>query len=330
MNSDVTPDPVTPASVPRWTVHPAVAANDEELRQLFQSVFGHAMSPALWNWKYRHAALRGTLLRRGEKAVAFFGGMPRRFVHRGKVHEAVQNGDVMVAPDERGVFSRHGALYQVAADYFGSHVGPGQRYEFAFGFPSQRHFRLGAKLGLYVEVGRMMELRWTPQPKRRHVWWHCEPLAQARGGDLDALWRRMQHEWPDLYLPLRDAERWRYRYLQHPGQPYELLIVRRRWTGAALAAMALREHPSHCEWLDYVGPRSGIALAAQAVREWAGAKGKPLTALVSDTVVALFAAQADSVHPSQIQIPVNAPQGQQIAPPWAGRFWFMGGDSDFL
>ena len=50
----------------------------------------------------------------------------------------------------------------------------------------------------------------------------------------------------------------------------------------------------------------------------------------SDSVAALFSAQAETVHPSQIQIPVNAPPGQTTAPPWAGRFWFMGGDTDFL
>lgn len=330
MNSAPIPDPATPASVPRWTVHMADAANDEELRDLFQSVFGHAMPNAQWDWKYQHSALRGTLLRRGARAVAFFGGMPRRFIHQGREHEAVQNGDVMVVPDERGVFSRYGALYQAAAHFFGHHVGPGHEYEFAFGFPSERHFRLGAKLGLYVEAGRMVELRWTPLPKRRHFWRYCEQLAETRWSDLGALWRRMQQEWPDLYLPVRDAARWRYRYLHHPDRPYELLALRRRWTGRPLAAMALREHPSHCEWLDYVGSRAGIALAAEAVREWAGTKGKPVTALVSDSVVALFSAQAESVHPSQIQIPVNALQGQQTSPPWAGRFWFMGGDTDFL
>lgn len=330
MNSAATPEPLTAAAASRWTVHNARADDDEELRVLFHTVFGHAMPDAQWDWKYQHSALRGTLLRRGARAVAFFGGMPRRFVHQGQAHEAVQNGDVMVLPDERGVFSRQGALYQAAAHFFGHHVGPGRSYAFAFGFPSERHFRLGAKLGLYVEAGRMMELRWASLPKQRHFGWHCEPLAQHRWSDLDTLWRRMQQEWPDLYLPVRDAERWRYRYLQHPGRPYELLVLRRRWTGHPLAAMALREHPTHCEWLDYVGPHAGIALAAEAVREWAGAKGKPVTALVSDSVAALFSAQAETVHPSQIQIPVNAPPGQTTAPPWAGRFWFMGGDTDFL
>ena len=67
-----------------------------------------------------------------------------------------------------------------------------------------------------------------------------------------------------------------------------------------------------------------------AVREWAGTKGRPVTALVSDRGAAVFSAQAETVHPSQIQIPVNAPPGQTTAPPWAGRFWFMGGDTDFL
>ena len=318
------------ATLPRWTVHSALPESDEELRALFQAVFGHAMSCAQWEWKYQGVALRGTLLRRQGRAVAFFGGMPRRFVHAGQVLEAVQNGDVMVLPDERGVFSRHGAMYH-AVDHFVRHyVGPGCAYAFAYGFPSERAFKLGFKLGLYAEAGRMMELRWAPLPAQRHFGWACTPLQAPRLADLDVLWRRMQRDWPHLYLPVRDAARWHYRYLQHPTQSYVLLVLRQFLTGRPLAAMALREHPTHCEWLDYVGPQQGIELAVLAVREWVGAKGKPVTALVSDSVAALFSAQAETVHPSQIQIPVNAPPGQTTAPPWAGRFWFMGGDTDFL
>ena len=318
------------ATLPRWTVHSALPESDEELRALFQAVFGHAMSSAQWEWKYQGVALRGTLLRRQGRAVAFFGGMPRRFVHAGQVLEAVQNGDVMVLPDERGVFSRHGAMYH-AVDHFVSHyVGPGRTYAFAYGFPSERAFKLGFKLGLYAEAGRMMELRWSPLPAQRHWGWSCTPLQATRLTDLDVLWRRMQRDWPDLYLPVRDVARWRYRYLQHPTQSYVLLVLRQLFTGRPLAAMALREHATHCEWLDYVGPQRGIERAVLAVREWAGARGKPVTALVHDSVAALFSAQAESVHPSQIQIPVNTSPGQTTVPPWAGKFWFMGGDTDFL
>jgi hypothetical protein len=318
------------ANQQRWTVHPALPENDDELRALFQAVFGHAMSSAQWEWKYQGVALRGTLLRRKGRAGAYFGGMPRRFVHAGHELEAVQNGDVMVLPDERGVFSRHGALYHAADHFFSHNVGPGHAYAFAFGFPSERHFKLGAKLGLYAEAGRMMELRWEPLPAQRHFWWSCTPLQATRLTDLGALWRRMQRDWPDLYLPVRDAARWRYRYLQHPAQSYVLLVLRQCFTGRPLAAMALREHATHCEWLDYVGPRQSIERAVLGVREWAGTLGKPVTALVSDSVSPLFAGQAESVHASKIQIPVNAPPGQTTAPPWAGRFWFMGGDTDFL
>ena len=194
---------------PRWTVHSALPESDGELRALFQAVFGHAMPSAQWEWKYQGVALRGTLLRRQGRAVAFFGGMPRRFVHAGQVLEAVQNGDVMVLPDERGVFSR-----------------PGCAYAFAYGFPSERAFKLGFKLGLYAEAGRMMELRWAPLPAQRHFGWACTPLQAIRLTDLDVLWRRMQRDWPDLYLPVRDAERWRYRYLQHPTQSYVVLVLR--------------------------------------------------------------------------------------------------------
>lgn len=105
---------------------------------------------AQWEWKYQGVALRGNLLRRQGRAVAFCG--MRRFVHAGQGLEAVQNGDVMVLPDERGVFSRQGALYQAAAHFLRPPcVGPGHGYALRSGFPASG-ISSWALLGLYAQA----------------------------------------------------------------------------------------------------------------------------------------------------------------------------------
>lgn len=314
----------------RWTVHPATAENDEELLGLFQQVFGHAMTLSQWRWKYANAPVRGMLLRRGDTAVAFFGGMPRTVKGPIRLWKAVQNGDVMVLPSERGVFSRNGALHHVAAAFFGQLVGPSSSYEFAFGFPNERHFRLGIKLDLYAAAGRMSSLSWTALPPASQQWTKVTLIGDRALDGVDSLWRDMGKAWPEHFIPERSASHWRARFLNHPTQRYDILLVRRRWTGQPLCALVLREHPAHLDWLDYVGPKAGVALAVATARRFAGERGgKAVMALLSEDIAASFSERAASCVPSDIHIPVNARPMIEDRP-YLGRLWLMGGDTDFL
>src|SRR5690606_11505871 len=142
--------------------------------------------------------------------------------------------------------SRRGALHEAAAHYFGTRVGPDRAYAFAFGFPNQRHFDVGVKLGLYAPAGRMVQLHWSPEkPRRRAIWRTWSALDAARAGTLAPAWRAMQRDWHDSCLPVRDAARWLYRYFEHPALRYEVRVLRWRWTGRTIAAVAMREHPTH-------------------------------------------------------------------------------------
>jgi hypothetical protein len=317
----------------RWTVHEAREADDPELLALFEEVFGHKMPPEQWRWKYAGAALRGTLLRRGGAVVAFFGGMPRAVQGPEGIHLAVQNGDVMVKPGERGVFTRHGAFYRVTAAFLDRHIGPGRTYEFGIGFPNERHLSLGVKLGLYVPGERMKTISWSPRAGEGRSWWTREATLDAAGlGAGDTLWQAMKRDWTGWFIPVRDAQRWRFRFVEHPSCKYHLVVIRRRLGGRPLAALALREHPGHVEWLDYVGTRGDVPRAVAAARSFAARCGdKPLTALCSESIAAVFAVDAAAVENSAIVIPLRAPEPGWAQPyPWQGRLWLMGGDTDFL
>jgi hypothetical protein len=312
----------------RWTIEQACEECDLELIALFQEVFGYAIPLAQWRWKYRHAATRGVLLRRAARPVAFFGGMPRAIDGpRGRI-TAVQNGDVMVAPSERAVFTRQGALYQVAAAFFANWLAPQGDYPLDFGFPNERHFRLGARLGLYQEGGRMQALHWTPLPATTLSYWRTEqPMLAQDLSALQPLGAAMSRDWPSHLLPVRDGARWQWRYCEHPAQRYELLDVRRRWGGRSLCALALREHADHVEWLDYAGPRGNVKLAVGAGRRFAARCGnKRLTALVSQSVAADFEPGSTSSEPA---MPIAIAAGSD--PAYAGTpLWLMGGDTDLL
>jgi hypothetical protein len=242
---------------------------------------------------------------------------------------AVQNGDVMVLPSERGVFSRKGALHHVVGEFMSTLVGPGKAYEFAFGFPSERHFKLGTMLDHYADSGRMSELTWTPL-ESSPAWWQEEVAVDAeRLRALAALWHSMRQSWQAHYIPVRDAARWSGRFMSHPSVRYRLLMLRRKWIGTPVCALVLREHPSHVEWLDFAGPAGAADDAVALARRFAARSGnKPLVAMFSESVAPAFGTAAATCRPG-VFTPVNfRPAGEDR--PYVGRLWLMGGDTDFL
>jgi hypothetical protein len=317
------------ATAPRWTLHRASSEHDEEVLVLFEQVFGHAMPLAQWRWKYAEAPMRGLMLRRGGTLVGFYGAMPRKMTAAGALVETVQNGDVMVLPGE-SVLGRSGAMHRLVTAYVGEFVGPGKSYEFAYGFPNERAFRLGAKLGIYTEAAHLWTATWTPAPEPA-PWWLREREMSVRDlGALARLWADMRKDWADFYIPVRDAARWSSRFLSHPTSKYELLLLKRRWTGQAVCALVLRRHADHVEWLDYVGPMSAVPIAVGAARRMAARCGnQPLVASFSQPLTTWFAAGAATCQPSPVHVPVDARSPAEPRP-YVGRLWLMGGDTDFM
>ncbi len=82
------------------------------------------------------------------RAIQLFGSPAR----------AVQIGDVMVHPKQRGILTRKGPFFQAAANFLEHFVGQGKDFPIAFGFPSERAYRLAEHLGLYEKVGELMRV----------------------------------------------------------------------------------------------------------------------------------------------------------------------------
>jgi ABC-type polysaccharide/polyol phosphate transport system ATPase subunit len=318
----------------QWSTRWSTALDLGGLHGLFEQAFSKPIPASRWNWKYQQAQTWGIAVLRDKEFAGFFGGMPRAMVHAGCSVQAVQIGDVMVKPSERGVLTRRGPLFRAAAAYFSNMRTLYPEAQFAYGFPSQRHFGLGIKLGLYAPADAMAQLTWKPLTPARHWLTMTRSIHNVMTGTdmhkLNALWTAMQRDWPNLTLPIRDPARWHYRYACHPVHTYQLLMVSARLSGRPLAAAVLRVHPDHLEWLDFVGGCDGIAAATRAVRMRAAELSLPeVRGWFSTAPAAIFASDARQ-DATEIQVPVdlwgNATDGP-LRPP--APLWLMAGDTDF-
>lgn len=315
---------------PRWRPGWMTAEHDTECLDLFEAAFGYRMDQRLWLWKYRDAPARGVGVWRDGRLVGFYGAMPRPVLFRGQPTSAVQIGDVMVHPHERGVLTRSGPFQIAASTFIDRSVGYHRPHLFGFGFPTSKALQVAQKLGLYEQADQMAEVAWEPG----HTWQarllRCVPLRPSDRRAVDQLWRAMAADFSDSIIGVRDAQYVERRYRAHPTVAYECLLVRRVLTGAAQGVVVLRRQQDEAELVDLIGPRRAFPALIAAARDWAGKKrAARLKAWVTASHASVLAATGASVTPMDLVVPANVWSPGPAVAELRDRWWLMAGDTDF-
>ncbi len=326
-------------SVPALRLARVEAADAPAMRQLFERVFGHAMTAPEWQWKYGHGQGVAVGLYRGSDMLAHYGGLTRPLLLMGQPGLGCQVGDVMVAPAANGGLGRRLPLHDVAATLLEAEIGWGRRHAVGFGFPNDRHMQVAERLGLYAPVDGITQLSWAARAFTTEEWASVERIeaatldaASAPGSALQSLWAEMAAALSASVLGVRDPAWLRYRYGLRPGVRYDLLLWREPGSGRALGAVALRRHADRLELMDLVADPSRFPGLVQLARAEAARQGLPqVQAWVSTSHAALLQDPAQPAHaevldvtvPANVHTPGMAPASLQ------GRWFLMGGDTDF-
>src|SRR5690606_38175831 len=202
------------------------------------------------------------------------GGMLRVVLLFGQIITAVQIGDVMVDSNERGILTRRGPFFLMAATFQENYVGFGKPILTGYGFPNDRAMRVAERLGLYSRVGSMVEIEWRPKPETPHLLTRINEIdaqhAIWQTTVVDDLWQKMAAEFKDAIIGVRDSAYLRYRYLGHPHHDYQLLLVIGRIDRQARGLIVLRHDSNETEIMDLIGPLRAIPLMIAHARRVAG------------------------------------------------------------
>lgn len=318
-----------------YVIRDIAAGDAAEVLRLFEEAFGHQPGGDWFTWKY--GAGRGGALGLWDEAgrlMAHCGGIPRAIIWRGEAIAGVQIGDVMVSPGIRGLVMRKGPFQQICSLFFTRRVGRGRAYRFAWGFPNQRHLRLGVTLGLYWDGGIISQLSWPARRERLSSWWSFAAMA---GGAKDfdrqvgEAWQAMARDLKDYVLGARNPDYLRWRFLSRPDRQYRLFALRRRLTGRTLALVIMRLAEGKAELLDVVGPRSAFPLALRAAANEAACAGADhLTAWASPALAEFARSTGAAAVPSGASLAIIKESDFSDGEIKAARWWWMGGDTDFL
>lgn len=307
-----------------------------EMLRLFAEVFGHAPDEHWFDWKYGAGQGEAVgLWDESGRQVAHYAGLPRTLCWRQERLATVQIIDVMVAPAVRGLLPRKGAFFQVCSSFFDSRVGKDRAYRLAFGFPNQRHLRLGVALDLYRDVRPIHLLRWDVPQKSLPLWWDWSPLPTGNvvaAQRVAEAWKAMSQDMGEYVLGLRNMDYLRWRFLERPDRQYQLFCLRRRLTGRTEAVAVMRFSGDQAELLDVVGPRKAFGVVLQAAADYAAQNGAmALTAWASSAVAEVIGASGTATI-----LETGASLAIALASEFSSddcaraRWWWMGGDTDFL
>lgn len=321
-----------------YSVRDVAAADMAAVLDLHAGVFGGKVDAGWFAWKY--SAGKGGAVgvwNSAGRLVAHCAGIPRALLHAGHAVAGLQIGDVMVDPAWRGIMTRRGPFYHACRQIYSSRIGAAPApYRIGFGFPSERHMRLAVALDLAWQGSSLAALHWSTSPTRGLAkWWRWSPLDPAAKHFDRAVaqaWQAMTASLADAIVGERDPAYVRWRFLDRPDRRYRFFMLHRPWTRtpAGIAILYL-DDPQAAQWLDWIGPPGLLQAACEgALAAAAGSGAQTMTAWASPMVAE--ALQGTLSEPPGFAACVGIPKNSCITQDEIGsrRWWWMGGDTDFL
>ncbi len=353
--------------VSRWRVDDAANIPQGEFFALFQRCFGHELTLEQWSWKYRYTESPGVAVLEQDRVVAFNGGMPRQGLLFGESREFVQMGDIMVEPESRGILTKRGPFYLSVQSYLQNYIGEGKRYSHGFGFPNKRAFLVGEKQGLYCSVDSILEPHWPMryQPTDSGLVDDCGWLGEATklelepvvwGNDprenanthhkIDQLWQAMSESLSHVAVGHRDSKWLQYRYHDKPNGNYKVYWVKQKISSEkkpsneseciTLGLIVIKHHLNQgVELLDFLCEQANAGYMVYAAQLLAGRLAESLTSefdvfsWMTPSVLEWLSETNPIIQPTPVTIPGCGIDRMDHAMQVQGKWWLMGGDSDF-
>lgn len=327
------PDNWIRRSIPRWTVNwvRAGSVDMDVWHDLFESCFGYRMSKELENWKYARQDCLGVFVFNGDKPVAFYGALTRQIIYFGEALLAAQICDVMVHPCERGVLTRKGPFFLAAATFLENKIGVDKKHILGFGFPTVKAMQTADKMRLYASVGELVQITWESARQPYAAWrYTVHQVDNANITEASGLWKRMAASLKERTVGVRDSDYIKHRYLDHPVNRYNVLLIKSRWTGKSIGMIVCREHNDAMELVDIIAPVTSVAYLIAVARDRAAQAGKPkLFVWMMAPDAHNFCGSEGTITSLDISVPTSIWENAVNPDVIKNKWWLMAGDSDF-
>jgi hypothetical protein len=231
----------------RFLLRPYRDEDEEQVIALWEAAFNQKMDKRIWRWKF-HANPFGRqimlCLTESGKPIAMYAGIPYTANWNGREVRITQLIDNMSHPDFRQATNGRKGLFIQTADFFYEVYGGQHASVFFYGFPGQKHFKLGQLFLNYSMVkdgGSYLEAR--PSDIKRKYLFSFDKLTSCDGFDdrFDRLWQEANNDF--IFSACRKQNFLQWRFAAHPINSYETYLLENRKNGIdAYLVILVREN----------------------------------------------------------------------------------------
>lgn len=296
------------------------------IRGLFEEVFKTPISKELLDWKY--AGGRGyniVFLDSDNTITGHAGAIFRDVINRGEKIKAPQMADLMVSSKRQsGLSTKTSPFYQICDKYISILTTEQNKNGLTFGFPSKRAMSAGKKMGLFVSVELIYELRFGKMTKKIGSPSAIPIKTGDMRGVVDRFWEYMRRDFCEEILGSRDFEYINYRYLQRPEISYGYYAIRSGWLKRLIGFVVIREFEDALEIMDIVCEKKRMReciIALQSV----SANDKNLRVWLVERYAKKFEKYASAVVKTEFEILANPIGADRIRNSW----WLTSGDTEY-
>ncbi len=314
----------------KWHVSKLTESDVPEICKLFRQVFKTDLSPAHWNWKYVNGGGVGIVVRDEKNQIAaYYGGVERRILDQGRPALTLQCCDTMVAENQRGTLSKKGPYFLAATSFLEAYIGFNRPYLFGFGFPNKRVMRLGEHLGVQASIGNVVQIEWEPAGQNGLAGEVFDISNPDHCRLVDLLWQEMSASMHHKIITVRDQAYIQYRFLDHPGYDYQLVLVKH--LDETVGLLVFRIENQRLLVLDTIASSKSFRRVINYSRniaqklELGGVYG-----WVTEADIDLFADDEMTITDIGVRIPTSICTDGPTVVELMNKWYLTAGDTDFL
>ncbi len=320
-----------------FTVRAYTAGDEVAINAGFNRVFGLHRAPTEWRWKYQEEPEGRWIMitvDEAERVIGHCGAVPMRMQVGQLRVRAGQLVDNFTRPEARHGLGAARVYLRTVESFFASFGGP-SGLALLFGFPGERHLRLGlARLG-YDRMPPQSVGYWVRSAHRRKELQTGHEIRQGFDPDaIDELWRRSAPRYE--VAAVRDSTWLKRRFTGRPGVEYVHLSAWRQ--GRVRAWAVVRVQPPVTRWAELVWDgEDPAALAALDRAITSGSLAVKLERLdmwlMGDELAAEVLRRLgweQRKHPDRLSLVARSFHPDIDVTTFPGRFYVTMGDSDLV
>ncbi len=207
--------------------------NDEDLDnviELWESAFKSKIDRKIWRWKFHENPFGRQIMLCVNEAglpVAMYAGIPFPGNWNGNKIKMTQLIDNMSHPDFRQATNGRKGLFIQTAEHFFDVFGGDHDSVYHYGFPGEKHFKLGKlflKYSMVADGGAYLEANIRCQERSLFPIFGSVTQISSTSDDFDKLWSEAKRFYP--FSIFRGEAFIKWRFFNHPRNNYRIFVYK--------------------------------------------------------------------------------------------------------